>query len=242
LGTADGLQDKQRRYADNIQRSGKQLLDMINDILDLAKIESGKMELHLEDFALGDLVDRLVSMARPLAEKKNLDLEYDVAPDVPVLHQDAGKTQQVLYNLVSNAIKFTPEGGRIRIAARRSAPDRIEIAVADTGVGISDEDQRHIFEKFRQGGAGRPENDPLTREHPGTGLGLSIVKELARLLGGEVRLKSELGIGSTFTIELPVHLSEKPPLEVTSHDEPIDLTKARRVAVGMAAAAKEGLD
>ena len=234
------LSEKQQRYVSNIQTSGKMLLGIINDILDLAKIESGKMELHLDNFSLNHLIERLVGMARPLAEKKNIDLEYDVAPDVPVLYQDAGKTQQILYNLVSNAIKFTPEGGRVRVSARRKDEDRIQIDVADTGVGIAEEDQQHIFEKFRQGGAIRPGNNPLIREHSGTGLGLSIVKELAKLLGGEVRLESELGIGSTFSVELAVRMTEKPPLEVPSPDEPVDLTKARHVEVGMVTLSQKG--
>src|SRR5205085_4552569 len=125
----------------------------------------------------------------PLAEKKNIDLLLQVAEDIPLLRQDAGKLQQILSNLLSNAIKFTPEGGRVLLKAE-AEPSHVLLTVTDTGVGIAPEDQELVFEKFRQAG------NPLTREHAGTGLGLSIVRELAKLLGGEVTLQSELGRGS----------------------------------------------
>ena len=212
LSGADNLTDRQQRYLKNIQTSGKDLLTLINDILDLAKIEAGKMDLHIVEFPIADLVERLAGMMRPLAEKKNIELSCDVDPDVPVLTQDAGKIQQILYNLLSNAVKFTPEGGRVRLAAASLPPgDRFELIVEDTGVGIPLEDQASIFEKFRQGNttAGTPQSS-LTREYAGTGLGLSIVKELSKLLGGEVALKSELGRGSLFSVRLPATLKEQP--------------------------------
>lgn len=229
------LRQKQRRYITHIQSSGKMLLGIINDILDLAKIESGKMELHLAEFSLPDLIEKLLGMAQPVAEQKNIDLVTDVAGDVPVMHQDPGKVQQILYNLISNAIKFTPEGGRVAVSARMTDEDHLLLSVSDTGVGISEEDQQTIFEKFRQGHVVRPGSDPMARSHPGTGLGLSIVKELSRLLGGEVTLQSELGKGSTFTVRLPVTVSERPALEVSLADQEIDLTKARRIDVRMVA-------
>ena len=117
-----------------------------------------------------------------------------------------GKLQQILYNLLSNAIKFTPEGGRVLLKAEADRP-HVVLTVKDTGVGIAAEEQEPVFEKFRQAG------NPLTREHAGTGLGLSIVRELTKLLGGDVTLQSELGRGSTFTVRLPLHLSEEPRLE-----------------------------
>ncbi|HVX60333.1 MAG TPA: ATP-binding protein [Pirellulales bacterium] len=209
LSSIKSLDDKQRRYVQNIQKSGKMLLDMINDILDLAKIESGKMEVRPSDFRIEHVIGAQCDMARPLTERKNIDLDAEVQPGLPELYQDQGKVQQILNNLLSNAIKFTPEGGRIIVAARRSDSDRLELTVADTGVGIADEDQRWIFEKFRQGRTVMPGGDAMTREYSGTGLGLSIVKELCKLLGGDITLESELGKGSTFTVALPWTIADQ---------------------------------
>lgn len=208
LADADNLNDKQHRYVANIQTAGKNLMALINDVLDLAKIESGKMELHPVEFSIRDLVERQVGAMAPLAEKKNIGLTWDVDPDVPRLFQDPGKLQQILNNLLSNAVKFTPEGGRVRVRGGRWNDATYEIIVEDTGIGIPLEDQETVFEKFRQGKAIPGQKDALTRKYEGTGLGLSIVKELTKLLGGEVRLESEFGKGSTFTIRIPIHLDE----------------------------------
>jgi two-component system sensor histidine kinase BarA len=184
------------------------LLDMINDILDLAKIESGKMELRPSDFQIEHVIGAQCDMARPLAERKNLDLDIEVESDLPEMYQDQGKVQQILNNLLSNAIKFTPDGGRIVVAASRSPDEHLLLTVADTGVGISEADQAQIFEKFRQGRTVMPGGDAMTREYEGTGLGLSIVKELCKLLGGDIAVASELGKGSTFRVRLPWRLAE----------------------------------
>lgn len=198
----ESLTEKQRRYVQNIQKSGRQLLDMINEILDLAKLEAGRMELRLSEFEIDRLISAQCDMVRPLTEEKNLDLVVNVPPDLPPLYQDQAKIQQILTNLLSNAIKFTPEGGRITVSARSTPQGMIELTVADTGVGIAEADREIIFEKFRQGAMvlGR---DALTREFAGTGLGLSIVKELCKRMGGEVSVESELGRGSTFRVLLP---------------------------------------
>jgi two-component system sensor histidine kinase BarA len=222
LLSANALEDKQRRWLGNIQSSGEQLLNLINDILDLAKIEAGKMQVRLEEFSIRDVCEGLLTMFRPFAEKKNIDLKEQLAADIPLLRQDPGKLKQILSNLLSNAIKFTPEGGRVVLKAE-AAPPYMNLTVADTGVGIAPDDQELIFEKFRQAG------NPLTREHAGTGLGLSIVRELAKLLGGDVALQSELGRGSTFTVRLPLHLSQEPRLEFDLANHGIDLSKAQRV-------------
>jgi signal transduction histidine kinase len=215
LSSIKSLDDKQQRYVSNIQKSGRVLLDMINDILDLAKIESGKMELKLSEFEIENVVSAQCDMAKPLAEKKNIDLEYDIASDLPKLFQDMGKVQQILNNLLSNAIKFTPEGGRITVRARRDeASGDLMMSVIDTGVGIALDEQTAIFEKFRQGGQVLTRGDAITREYSGTGLGLSIVKELCKLLGGEIHLTSELGQGSNFTVQLPVQRSDAPRIEL----------------------------
>jgi signal transduction histidine kinase len=213
LGSIDSLDDKQKRYVQNIQKSGRVLLEMINNILDLAKIESGRMDIRLTDFQIGQVVAAQCDMARPLSEKKNIDLETQIPADLPSMHQDQARVQQILNNLLSNAIKFTPEGGRITVSVQRNERDELVMKVADTGVGIAEEDQQVIFEKFRQGGAGTTSGDAMTREYSGTGLGLSIVKELCRLLDGEVTVQSELGKGSVFTVRLPWGLERQPPLD-----------------------------
>jgi signal transduction histidine kinase len=228
LAGNDNLNDRQRRYASNIQTSGKMLLGMINDILDLAKIESGKMEVRSEDFSIRDVCEALTNLTRPMADRKDIALECRLDEATPLLRQDPGKIRQILYNLLSNAIKFTPEGGRVTLRARADGRFMV-LEVEDTGIGIAEEDRDAIFEKFRQAKAPGQEDDVLTREHQGTGLGLSIVRELARLLGGEIHLRSQLGQGSTFTVRIPLQLPGNRRFEVNLSDERIDLSKARRI-------------
>jgi len=232
LLSGDSLADKQQRWVRNIQTSGDRLLNLINDILDLAKIEAGKMKLRLEEFSIQDVGDGMLNMFRPLAEKKNIDLRAQVDPGIPLLRQDMAKLHQILSNLLSNAIKFTPEGGRVVLKAAADPPGVMPhhfiLTVTDTGVGIVPEEQELIFEKFRQSG------NPLTREHAGTGLGLSIVRELCKLLGGEVTLKSELGRGSTFQVRLPLQLTEESKLDFDLTSERVDLSvDARLYTAGM---------
>jgi len=183
LLAAGNLTEKQTRYAANIMTSGQQLLALINDILDLAKSEAGKMRVYPKPLAPAEVIEPAVALFRPQAEKKNIDLRLDLPADLPVIAQDAGKLRQILSNLVSNAVKFTPEGGRVTVAAAVDA-GHLVLTVQDTGVGIAPEEQETIFDKFRQA------EHALTREQGGTGLGLSIVRELAKLLGGDVSLKS----------------------------------------------------
>ncbi len=206
LLSTDQLGEKQHRWVRNIQSSGGRLLSLINDILDLAKIEAGKMQVRVEEFSIHDVGEALLNMFRPMADKKNIVLEGQIDPGIPVLKQDSNKLQQILWNLLSNAVKFTPEGGRVTLKIESDGQHLI-VSVIDTGVGIPPEDQELIFEKFRQG------TSPLTREHAGTGLGLSIVRELAKLLGGSVGLQSQLGRGSTFTVTLPLQLTREPRLD-----------------------------
>lgn len=222
------LDDKQLRYVGNIQRSGRMLLEMINDILDLAKVESGKMEVRLSEFKINSLVSAQCDMARPLAEKKNIDLDCEAPASLPPLRQDQAKVQQVLNNLLSNAIKFTPEGGRIFVSAERDEQGDLRLKVDDTGIGISSDEQQLVFEKFRQGTSALPDGDAMTREYSGTGLGLSIVRELCRLLGGDVSLESELGKGSTFTIRLPWRLEETPRFDSQLREDLEVLTRTPR--------------
>ena len=210
LGAIQSLDDKQRRYVENIRTSGRMLLEMINDILDLAKIEAGKMEIRPVVFNLESVVSAQCDMVRPLAERKRIDVGFDVGSGLQAVEQDQAKVQQILANLLSNAVKFTPEGGRVEVVARVDPETTAEdflLEVVDTGVGIAVEEQQAIFEKFRQGRVFQQGDDAMTREFSGTGLGLSIVRELCRLLGGDVTVESQLGRGSRFTMRLPLRLS-----------------------------------
>ncbi|MFK8112434.1 MAG: ATP-binding protein [Rubripirellula sp.] len=210
----DSLNDKQRRYASNIQKSGRLLLEMINDILDLAKVEAGKMEVKCSEFDLSRLVSAQCDMIHSLSEDKNISLSVAIPEDLPKAYQDPNKLGQILNNLLSNAIKFTPEGGMITAQVSDLDNGRFRLLISDTGVGIAAEDQSIIFQKFRQSRKVL-DGDGLTREFAGTGLGLSIVKELAKLLGGEVDFESELGRGSSFWVILPWRLNTRQPIEVS---------------------------
>jgi signal transduction histidine kinase len=230
LKEIETLNSRQRRYVQNIQKSGRDLLEMINDILDLAKMESGKMEIRPSEFTVDAVVSAQCDMVLSLTEEKNIDLNVHIAPGLPMLFQDQNKVQQILNNLLSNAIKFTPEGGRIDVSARRDERGMLELTVADTGVGIAEEDREVIFEKFRQSVARHNGGDNLTREFSGTGLGLSIVRELCKLLGGEIDFVSELGKGSKFFVTLPWSVAEHTAARAAAAQpkKPDRLTKPRR--------------
>jgi signal transduction histidine kinase len=211
----ESLNEKQRRYALNIQKSGRLLLEMINDILDLAKVEAGKMEVRRSEFDLARLVSAQCDMIGSLSEDKNISVSVDVPANMPQAFQDPNKLGQIINNLLSNAIKFTPEGGMITVRVADLLDGRFRLQVSDTGVGIAEEDQTIIFQKFRQSRKVL-DGEGLTREFAGTGLGLSIVKELAKLLGGEIAFESELGRGSTFWVVLPWRLSDRAPIDVAA--------------------------
>ena len=231
LENAKGLEGKQVRFAKNIRNSGRLLLDLINDILDLAKLEAGKMEIRPSEFPLNQLMRQLCDMVRSLAEKKSIVLVFKPDPTNPNLFQDKIKFRQILTNLISNAIKFTPEGGRIIVTAIRvndDSADRVVLTVEDTGVGIAESDQDIIFEKFRQGPSAIGK-DSLTREVSGTGLGLSIVKELCKLLGGGIELSSVVGKGSTFTVTLPCNIQVVPIINSEIAETIEEITKGGRV-------------
>lgn len=194
--------EKAKRYAEHIITSGRQLLSMINDLLELAKAEAGKIELHLEKTSIPELCHGLAAFFSPLTEKKKIKLRLTVDEAIPIIQTDPGKVQQILYNLFSNAIKFTPDNGRIEIKASLHDEKTVRIAVTDTGSGIAPEDQKKIFEKFRQ------LDGSITRETAGTGLGLAISEELATLLTGSIGLESRPGEGSTFWLDIPVVTAE----------------------------------
>lgn len=189
---------KLSRYVDNIASSSRALLELINDLLDLARIEAGKVQLRIEKMNLGDIAVSLHNFIQPLADKGQLTFEVVQDDDLPLMRSDAGKIQQILYNLLSNAVKFTPPGGRVTLSLSRIGNDQVSIAVSDTGPGIAEDMQQEIFEKFRQA------DNSTSREHGGTGLGLAIAKELTELLGGTISVSSTEGQGATFTVVLPI--------------------------------------
>jgi signal transduction histidine kinase len=189
------VNDKQAEYLADILASGRHLLSLINDILDLSKIEAGRMELELADVDVAGTVAGTLLLVRERAQRRDIALRSDVDPRTGTIRADERKVKQVLLNLMSNAIKFTPGGGAIDVRVVASDGE-IEIAVTDTGVGISPEDQAVVFEEFRQVGSS-------ARKVEGTGLGLSISRKFVELHGGTIRVDSEPGKGSTFTFTLP---------------------------------------
>lgn len=189
------LTDQQDEALAKVYNTSQHLLELINDILDLSKIEAGKMPLHLEQVLLPEVIDELVQTVEPMVRARNLEFRTSVAPDLPVLDTDRTKLRQVLLNLVSNAIKFTHEG-YVSLAVRHVG-ERVRMTVEDTGVGIRPEDLEAIFEDFRQ------VDQSHTREYGGTGLGLSITRKLLNLLGGSIAVESTYGSGTRFIIDLP---------------------------------------
>ncbi len=189
------LNAKQEEYVGDILSSGNHLLALINDVLDLSKVEAGQIELELAAFSLREAVEGGVVMVRERASKNRVALATDIAPEVQVVRGDERRIRQVLFNLLSNAVKFTPAGGRIEVGAAE-VDGEIQVAVADTGPGIAAEDVERIFEEFQQTdvGAGKRE---------GTGLGLALSKRLVELHGGRIWVESELGAGSRFVFTLP---------------------------------------
>ena len=190
------------RYLENILISGRILLEIINDLLDLAKIEAGRAELRLESVYVDQICSTLVDFMRPQADDRKLELTLEVDNDLPIMITDRGKVRQILFNLLSNAVKFTPEEGAVTLRAARDGSDTVRLSVTDTGPGIAEDDQPIVFEKFRQA------DQSATREHEGTGLGLAIAQELTRLLGGDIGVESQPGEGSTFWVRLPVATPE----------------------------------
>ena len=193
--------DKSRRYAENIITGGRRLLNMINDLLDLAKTEAGKMKLHIAKVPVPQLCEELVISFSAMTEAKKIKVKVYTDNNIPELTTDGGKVQQILYNFLSNAVNFTPEHGRIEIRAAMLDEKTVRIKVCDTGCGIDEVNKEKIFEKFRQ------VDSSITRQSTGSGLGLAICKELAAMLAGSLGLESELGKGSAFWLDIPVTLT-----------------------------------
>jgi signal transduction histidine kinase len=194
------LNEKQAEYLSDIHASGQHLLSLINDILDLSKIEAGKMELELTDFHLPAALDNALTLVRERAGRHGIVLHASIDGRIEYIRADERKIKQVLLNLLSNAIKFTPEAGRIDVEAKPLSGS-IEVSVSDTGVGIAPEDQQAIFEEFRQVGT-------AAKRVGGTGLGLALSRKFIELHGGRIWVKSKVGAGSTFSFTIPVRHAE----------------------------------
>jgi CheY-like chemotaxis protein/signal transduction histidine kinase/CHASE3 domain sensor protein len=211
------LSGEQVKYAQTIQSSGNDLLTLINDILDLSKIEAGHIQVRPESVPLQRLTADLRQLFQPVADERGLDFDIQTADGAPTLVEtDRQRLEQILKNLLSNAFKFTEKGG-VRLAIEAAGADALAFAVTDTGIGIAREQQESIFEAFRQA------DGTISRRYGGTGLGLSISRELARLLGGAITLKSQAGEGSTFTITIPLAYD---PAQVAPRDQPSRLETA----------------
>ncbi len=190
------LSKEEVNFLEIIERNGKHLLSLINDILDLSKIEAGKMDISLKHFSIKTLIENIMESLAPLAREKNLTLQQQLSEDLPEIESDESRVFQILQNVVANGIKFT-EHGSVMISAERTE-EQIRIKIKDTGIGMSDTEIIHIFDEFRQ------VDGTSTRKFEGTGLGLAIANKTANMLGGSINVKSAKGLGSTFTITLPV--------------------------------------
>jgi len=207
------LNTDQREYVGDILSSGRHLLELINDILDLSKIEAGKMRLALDEFEIVSVVEEALATLRVEASRKGISLEATLDPSIPAVVADRGKLKQILTNLLSNAVKFTPAGGRVTLSTDRDG-DSLRVRVADTGIGILPEDQERIFAAFVQ------VDGSYARKYQGTGLGLTLVKRFVEMHGGEISVTSEVGKGSAFTLHFPsqpsVHSAESSSAEQAS--------------------------
>ncbi len=191
------LNEKQNEYVDDVLSSGRHLLSLINDILDLSKIEAGRMDLELAQFDIPLAVENTITLVRERASRHGISLHREVDKRLGDFVGDERKIKQILLNLLSNAVKFTSEGGRVEVKAVM-ADGPVEISVSDTGIGIAPEDQEKIFEEFRQVGT------DYAQKREGTGLGLTLTKKFVEIHGGKIWVKSEPGKGSTFTFTLPI--------------------------------------
>src|SRR5215475_10911173 len=216
------LNAKQADYMRDIHSSGQHLLSLINDILDLSKIEAGHMELSLGEFDLPDAVRNALTLVRERATRRGVKLEVDVDDSLGLFYADERKFKQILLNLLSNAVKFTPEGGRVQLRAEQ-VKDELLVSVIDNGIGISTDDQKLIFEEFRQV-ATKDQNRP-----EGTGLGLALTKRFVEMHGGSICVQSEVGKGSTFAFALPCNLKADRGEEGSRNSNAVGLPNSRQL-------------
>ena len=196
-GSVGEISDRQKRFIENISTSGKHLLALINNVLDLSKVEANKMELHYEIFSVADVFSELKQLISPLASKKGLMAEFIIENDITTIYADKTIFKQILFNLISNAIKFTPSNGTVTVSASRGE-DMARFTVTDTGIGISEDGKGRLFQPFTQ------LDSSINRQYAGTGLGLSLVKQFIEMHNGNIWVASEIGKGTTFTFELPL--------------------------------------
>jgi PAS domain S-box-containing protein len=197
------LRPKQKEYLGDVLNSGRHLLQLINDVLDLAKVEAGKMELHLETFPVRKAVEEVTAVIQGIASKKQISITIEVGPDLDAVTLDQQKFKQILYNLLSNAVKFSDDRGRISIRASRLDPQQLQVEVRDSGIGIKAEDIHRLFSEFEQLDSGP------ARRFEGTGLGLALTKKIVEFQNGRIRVESQPGLGSAFTVLLPLILGDK---------------------------------
>jgi len=199
------LNDKQREYLTDIHACGTHLLQLINDVLDLSKVEAGKMELYPESFAPQAAVSAVCAVVAPMARKKRISVQTPVADGPATVFLDLQKFKQILFNLLSNAVKFTDPGGRVDVRLAHDGDGALGLSVSDSGIGISPADKARLFEAFHQVDGG------LSRRHEGTGLGLALTLRLVELQGGTITVDSEPGKGSTFLVRLPLRAGARSP-------------------------------
>ena len=197
-GRPGPLNSKQREYLEDILNSGRHLLQLINDVLDLAKVEAGKIELNPEPFRLNKAVYEVCSVAGPIGQKKQIRVSVSVAEELPEVTLDQMRFKQVSDNLLSNALKFTDQGGRVDIECALHNPQKFRLAVKDNGIGIKPEDLKRLFREFEQIESG------ATRRYEGTGLGLALTRKIVEMQGGCIDVASKAGQGTTFTVILPL--------------------------------------
>jgi signal transduction histidine kinase/CheY-like chemotaxis protein len=223
------LNDRQLRYTNNVLNSGRHLLQLINDILDLARVEAGRVELIRNTFSIAKALSDVQTIVKTLAYKKHVSLEFEIAPDLPLLFADEAKFKQIMYNLLGNAIKFTPDGGKVFVTAAIQNASNVDlspgdeflrVAVADTGIGIKVNDHERVFKEFEQ------VDSSYGREQQGTGLGLALTKRLVEMHGGRIWVESEgvEGEGSIFTFLIPLPKAEAKPTQPSDKTDPPDDT------------------
>jgi signal transduction histidine kinase len=203
---ADGkpgtINAKQKEYLEDILSSGRHLLHLINDILDIVKIQAGKLELNLETFRIGDVIQEVRAGVRPIAQNKRIQISIGVATGLDAVTLDQQRFKQILFNLVSNALKFTSDGGDVAVNAGFDGANAFRLSVCDNGIGIRPDDIKRLFTEFEQLETG------TDRRFGGTGLGLALTRKLVEIQGGSVDVESDFGKGSTFTVILPLVLGE----------------------------------
>ncbi|EDY17904.1 PAS/PAC sensor signal transduction histidine kinase [Chthoniobacter flavus Ellin428] len=206
---ADGkpgpVNGKQKEYLEDILNGGRHLLHLINDMLDLVKVQAGKLELHLATFRIEDAIEEVCAGVRPLADNKRIGVHVEIAPGFSPITHDEQRFKQVLYNLLSNAIKFTDDGGQVEVKVEQRGADRFCLSVRDTGIGIKPEDIQRLFVEFEQLETGH------ARRFGGTGLGLALTRKIVELKGGTISVESAVGRGSTFSVTLPLVIQKEKP-------------------------------